>query len=814
MASPDHARVRDVFLAAIELPESQHSDFLNQQCGQDSELKQAVQRLINHHEPETPILDCERPSAATNEASDNQTTSTPGTLKFGKTVPVSAEYSQPALRRKTSAFRLLGRSRIYGLLIIAASVSLLLLLGIWVRTALHNSASDSLQRTMQALLDEQVYAIETWLAAEERIVRSWTRSPEIVNCVDTLNKLTKQNEDPSSILADSPAAAELRSLLNRLTSSDGNFSYALWNREGTLIADSEIANAAFLGNGTTEYGASLLSRVFRGETVLWLPSRAGFITRDFELTGDFPKPGIALIAPVFTDSQRPIAAMLIADTNMQPRFEKMLAEARFGDTSEAYAVAEDGYLITESRFLDQLQDIGLVKPSPNAWSSQVVRVADPGGNMLDGYRSERSQAEWPLTLAANSALGGNAGADFQGYRDYRGVQVVGVWAWLPRYRFAVITELDYEKAFNVLAPLNRAFLVILTALGLATLGTIGSILALMRSRQNAGADLKVGPYRLKRLIGEGGFARVFLADHALLKRQTAVKILKPELITKSNLLRFEREVQLASGLTHPNTIGIYDYGSTDNGDFYYSMEYIEGLSLFDLVEFDGPQCAERTVWILTQICRSLREAHGKGLVHRDIKPQNIMLCRRGGEYDTVKVLDFGLARDFASGQHKRVTETRLLIGTPLYIAPERIVDAACMDARSDIYSLGILAYFLLTGREPFDAIDSMDAITQTINRPARYPSQHTRTTVPQKLDQLIHDCHLRDIEARPQTIEDVLAELEAIELPNPWNQSMARTWWEARRDALQKHGDGSGRSQVRNTIELALRNKPADCEST
>ena len=813
MASPDYARVRELFLAAIELSETEQVELLDQECGQDTDLRQAVQRLIDHHDPETLILDCEQPRSEAEVPEANAASTTPGTVKFGETVAVPGENSHAVLQRKTSAFRLLSRSRLHALRSLIAGVTLLILLGIWVKTALHNSAKDTVQRTMQALLDEQVYAIKTWLAAEERIVRSWTRSPEVLNCVDALNEISKGYENPSQALAESAAAEDLRKLIDRLTPSDGNFSYALWNREGTLIADSEVSHATFLGNGTTEYGASLLSRVFQGETVLWLPSRAGFITRDFKLTGKVTKPGITLIAPVFSGGERPIAAMLIADARMQPTFEELLQKGRFGDTSETYALAEDGYLITESRFLSQLQEIGLVDDEPDAWSTQVVRVADPGGDLLAGYQPDRSRAEWPLTHAANTVLGEISGSNFEGYRDYRGVDVVGAWAWLPRYRFAVVTEVDYEQAFNVLAPLNRAFMVILATLGLATLAVIGSTLALLRTQQNAGAAIQIGPYTLKALIGEGGFARVFLADHALLKRPTAVKILKPELMTKTNLLRFEREVQLASGLTHPNTIGIYDYGSTEDGDFYYAMEYIKGLALSDVVEIDGPQCAERVVWILTQICRSLREAHEKGLVHRDIKPQNIMLCRRGGEHDTVKVLDFGLARDFASVDQKRVTETRLLIGTPLYIAPERIVDATSMDARSDIYSLGILAYFLLTGREPFDAVDSMDALAQTIHRPARLPSQQTRIPIPAKLDQLVHDCHLRAIDERPQSVEAVLDRLEQIKFASPWNHSLARAWWDSQHEALLRSEDSTGKSQVRRTIELALRNKPQNTET-
>ena len=208
---------------------------------------------------------------------------------------------------------------------------------------------------------------------------------------------------------------------------------------------------------------------------------------------------------------------------------------------------------------------------------------------------------------------------------------------------------------------------------------------------------------------------------------------------------------------------------------------ILGFSLKELIDLDGPQSPARTVWILDQICRSLREAHGKGLIHRDIKPQNIMLCRRGGEYDAVKVLDFGLARNLGTVDGNRVTETQLLIGTPLYIAPERIVDPTCMDPRSDIYSLGILAYFLLTGREPFDATDSIDALAQTINRTARRPSEQSPGAIPEVLDRLIRDCHSRAITDRPETMEVVLSRLHDVHLVEPWDAEQAASWWNRHR---------------------------------
>jgi len=784
MDSPDHNRVREIFHQAVDLTEQDRPVFLEQQCGDNTKLREAVERLLRHHRPNTLLLESEKqtmqlPAESFSDSIERRTRG------FGDTVTdVPTESAVGLLERQSQVIPRRNKQR--RLVIVVSSVCLLALLmfGWWLNSAIEESVSYSLRVGMQGMLDQQVRAIEAWLDTEEELVTSWAHVPDVVGAVENLDAITRTAGSTPEQLREAEAQDRLKNSLNTITRTSGPFNYAVWNREGTLLADSNPDSDPLIGNATTEYGASLLARVFGGDTVVWLPSRAGFITKGFVLSGGLQKAYLALITPVFRPGEeRPFAAMLLSHPSRQERFEDLLFKAQFGETGEVYAIAEDGYLITESRFVGQLRTVDLVEDSPDSFSSQVVRVADPGGDLTDGFRSELPRGEWPLTRAATATIQGLNGGDFDGYRDYRGVDVIGVWAWMPKHRFGLIAEVDYANAYGALSPLHRAFGIIFAALILAALTAAGASLALVQLRQKNGESTRVGPYTLKALLGEGGFARVYLANHALLKRPTAIKILKPDQITPKNLIRFEREVQLASGLTHPNTINIYDYGATTDGSFYYAMEYIKGPSLQELIESDGPQTPERVVWILAQICRSLREAHERGLIHRDIKPQNIMLCRRGGEYDFVKVLDFGLARSFEA-DNRRVTETKLLIGTPLYIAPERIVDPTCMDPRSDIYSLGILGYYLLTGREPFDASGSIDALAQAINRSARRPSEQSPSMIPQGLDQLIRDCHSRVITERPQTAAEVLIRLDAVVLKTPWTPLRATAWWEEHRPTL------------------------------
>jgi serine/threonine-protein kinase len=196
---------------------------------------------------------------------------------------------------------------------------------------------------------------------------------------------------------------------------------------------------------------------------------------------------------------------------------------------------------------------------------------------------------------------------------------------------------------------------------------------------------------------------VYLAEHVLLRRPCAVKLIRPERAGDPQALRrFEREVQATAALTHPNTVEVYDYGRADDGTFYYAMEYLRGLSLQELVARHGPLPPARAAHLLRQVCGALQEAHAGGLVHRDIKPSNVIVCQRGGVCDVAKLLDFGLVRaPCLGGGAETLTQEGTIAGTPAYMSPEQAKGLEDLDARSDIYSLGALAYFLVTGRPPF-----------------------------------------------------------------------------------------------------------------
>ncbi|HMI85154.1 MAG TPA: serine/threonine-protein kinase [Polyangiaceae bacterium] len=316
----------------------------------------------------------------------------------------------------------------------------------------------------------------------------------------------------------------------------------------------------------------------------------------------------------------------------------------------------------------------------------------------------------------------------------------------------------------------------------------------------------LGRYTLSAKIGEGGMGEVYRAEHAMLRRPTAVKLLLPSKLSASSLERFEREVQLTSRLSHPNTIAIYDYGRTPDGIFYYAMEYLDGLSLESLVASDGVQTAGRVVHILLQAAGALAEAHGIGLIHRDIKPANIMLCERGGMPDVVKVVDFGLVKNLdAADGDVALTNTNALTGTPLYLAPESITRPDKIDARIDIYALGAVGYFLVTGTPPFTGHNVVEIAGHHLHTTPDAPSARLGRAVPPKLDALLVACLAKDPDARPRDAQALLTALLECETESPWSGVTARTWWSSWHDANVEIADRQSPTPRPPTKETCLR---------
>jgi serine/threonine-protein kinase len=276
--------------------------------------------------------------------------------------------------------------------------------------------------------------------------------------------------------------------------------------------------------------------------------------------------------------------------------------------------------------------------------------------------------------------------------------------------------------------------------------------------------VQLGQYVVHEKIGEGGMGAVYRASHAMLKRPTAIKLIAPERASETTTARFEREVMAASRLSHPNNVAIYDFGRTRGGVFYYAMELLDGQDLARLVELEGSQSVPRTMHILRQLSAALVEAHEAGLVHRDVKPANVMLCTRGGVPDFVKVLDFGLVKDVARLEATKITKETTIAGTPLYMAPEAILMPDTVGPAADVYGVGCLAYFLLTGSPPFAGNNLVQVCFEHVHSRPEPPSSRAPVSVPNELDALVLRCLEKDPQRRP-TARDLCRQLTALQLP-------------------------------------------------
>ncbi len=302
-------------------------------------------------------------------------------------------------------------------------------------------------------------------------------------------------------------------------------------------------------------------------------------------------------------------------------------------------------------------------------------------------------------------------------------------------------------------------------------------------------------YELLDLLGQGNMGSVWRVRHRMLHRPAAMKVVSSKYLDNKDkekerlvLQRFEREAQATASLCSPNSIILYDFGRMEEGDFYYVMELLEGKDLQLLTKEFGPVSAERTVYFLLQVCKSLSDAHAKALIHRDIKPANIMVCKYGVEYDFIKVLDFGMVKrekqkidideigDINNNTDVTLTQVGSISGTPAFMAPE-MSQQKPIDGRYDIYSLGCVAYWLLTGELVFSSKSTIGMIVAHLRNTPTPPSQKADIAVPEELDRIILWCLEKNPEDRPQTMDELAESLEKIEFENPWSQKKAKAWW-------------------------------------
>jgi serine/threonine-protein kinase len=679
------------------------------------------------------------------------------------------------------------RERFWNLVGILAVVTVGLgAMGWWAYGQVRESLRDLRAAGLGSLLEAEAGALTIWVDEKKRAADRWAADELVQREAAALVKLARGGMDAAAVCR-SPARRKLLAQIAPFVALEEAAAVNLVDRDGDIIASlhDEYCGLSVAGGGF----ARRLAPVFAGRTVFVQPfeesERVGASKKV-----PFDRPLVWVETPIRGDAGEVIAALgfgRLADA----RFGSLLLLSSAQSTREAYAFDGRGLMLTQSRYLGDLRQAGRVE----AGDPGILRVPirDPGGDIVAGFRPATPSAEWPLTKLADAALGAMAaggpyeGAILEPYRDYRGAEVIGAWRVLPEKEMVIAVEIEATEAYAPLKYLEIAFGTLLGFLAAALLAAVSSSLWAVRLKLREAR--RIGPYTIEREIGEGGISHVYLARHSLLKRPVAVKVLKAALASDEMITRFEREVQLCSRLSHPNTIEIYDYGRTRDGTFYYAMEYLDGLSLEDLVQRQGPLPVSRAVHALRQVCASLKEAHDHGLVHRDVKPHNLMLCRQGGELDVVKVLDFGLVKELENAHTRDITQFARVLGTPLYMAPERLRNPADADARADIYALGAVAFFVLTGRRVFETQSDHDLVYQVLNVPAPSIAACGAQDSPAILEALVARCLSKDRKERPQSIAEVAAVLAEVARQRPWREDDARAWWANRDRSAGAAGD-------------------------
>jgi len=359
----------------------------------------------------------------------------------------------------------------------------------------------------------------------------------------------------------------------------------------------------------------------------------------------------------------------------------------------------------------------------------------------------------------------------------RAATVIGLMAAAPLLVMAYV-YFEYGPFANLLrsedfddTPVEQAMLMALAAMvaivGVHTINTL---------RHEAFVAKQLGQYRLKRLLGSGGMGEVYLAEHQMMKRPCAVKVIRPEKAGDPQVLaRFEREVRATAKLSHWNSIDIYDYGRTSDGTFYYVMEFLPGHNLGELVQEHGPLPASRILYLMRQVCDALAEAHSHGLVHRDIKPANIFCAYRGGVFDVAKLLDFGLAKPLTDVTDSALTQEGSITGSPLYMSPEQ-AGSEEVDGRSDVYSIGAVMYLMATGKAPFEYASPLKVMIAHASEDPE-PPRYLNSDIPAELEEVI----LRSLEKRPadryQTVAELRDALDRVPVDGDWTPRMAAEWW-------------------------------------
>ena len=708
--------------------------------------------------------------------------------------------------RSTIGLKRIGYNLVGGVLPLASalgSAMFLIAVGWYLQSELIRRSRAEYATVLTSMAEQKSILVLQWAHGHELRVRDWGRQNELQLLIKSLDEKvqspTLSESSRSEILLEAQEQYKVKCVFENLialpikletdtkeesvaANDRTKLKYAIWNRSSVLLADWQYTNPnAGLGGLTTSVGSTILKRVFdRGASSVELPRpTAEAISEKYPMESE--EQYAMFIVPIFSPDDKTviIGAMMVRSPVFLDELEGLLSKSVLRD-SNTYLLDDRGAIATKAKDLKQIIELPAFADLKKVRGAAIVEARDPGGNVLANFIPSKDKTEWSWTKPGKTISQPKSGIDVNGYRDYRGRDVVGAWNWIEPLNRLLVLEIPKEEAFKNHIFIDRAFKLLY---GIPILISL-AIGALSLRRAFRGIELtnrSLGSYILREKIGEGGLGIVYRAEHKLLGRTAAIKLIKEQLVNSASLKRFEREVRMAAKLSHPNTVSIYDFGMSKDGLLYCAMELVEGVNLAHLISYDPAISLDRCIWIMRQICGAIEEAHEIGLIHRDIKPQNIMICRKGQMIDLIKVVDFGLAKTMADNVSRDVTATRVLIGTPGFIAPERLETPWIADPRIDIFAYGVLSVYLLTGKVPILGV-THDSLMQLLNM-GRF-SEIANNPKFNEFVRLLAQCIAPDSNDRPRSMSEIGEKLASIATAFPWSEAQAEVWWQENEQEL------------------------------
>lgn len=635
----------------------------------------------------------------------------------------------------------------------------------------HNSLDGTLRYVVNFLSNDmlkvQAAVVKQWHRGETEMVKSWVGAEKVEEYTLSIQQNIAKGIAINKLISTSNYK-NLYSLLDAATDEVAYTDFLIAGRDGTVLL---AKDPEFVGTHVSPKTVSWIAMTADDKTLV--PSIV-FNEQIYQQNPDKnTTPVVPIIIPIKHDGQ--YVATLFAMVPTEIEFNQLFDIMGLGYDFDIFAFNAQGILITHSRRFNKLKNQSLLLNDELDTTVLNAQLRVPEQTQNDNQS---------LTYLAAESLNEKKvqGINLNGYKDFTGNKVLGAWLWLETVNIGIAIELDQTAADKLMQPLRLVQFVIFIFLCLTLTIILGITYYNLKLKSKVEQIEELGQYKLIDKIGEGGMGEVFFARHAMLLRPTAIKLLKTDADAEI-MQRFKKEVRLTSRLRHPNTVEVYDYGLTQSGRFYYAMEYIEGFNLAEILEISKSIPAARVVYILKQICGSLKEAHDNGIVHRDIKPMNVMLNCRAGAYDQIKVLDFGLVKLFEEDKSD-LTSTQVLRGSPSYIAPERLVNARCADPSVDIYAVAAIGYNLLTGDDLYSGTTQMEIMSKAMSEMPAMIESTVENPIPDELITLLMRNLAKNSNERDNSMQSLIESLQQIENKYSWKQAQAKSWWDTNQHHL------------------------------